>query len=144
MSSNDRHKVYFSVEEDRHGYGGLFSNIYKHGEYSLGLPTRPQQTNLNPLESSSFQCYHHTVHMNCSTGEWFRSTVGVRQECLFSSTLFNFFLERIMSDALEEHDGKISTGGKSITSLRFADDIDALTEKEQKLEALLESLDKIL
>ena len=46
-----------------------------------------------------------------------------------------------MSDALEEHDGKVSIGGRNITNLRFADDIDALAEEEQELEAL-ESLDK--
>ena len=42
------------------------------------------------------------VQMNGSIGEWFRTTVGVRQGCLLSPTLFNIFLERIMSDALEE------------------------------------------
>ena len=47
-----------------------------------------------------------------------------------------------MSDALEDHDGKVSIGGRNITNLRFADDIDALAEKEQELEALVESLDK--
>ena len=47
-----------------------------------------------------------------------------------------------MSDALEEHDGKVSIGGRNITNLRFADDIDALAEEEQKLEDLVESLDK--
>ena len=31
-----------------------------------------------------------------------------------------------MSDALEEHDGKVSIGGKNINNLRFAYDIDAL------------------
>ena len=46
------------------------------------------------------------VQMNGSIGEWFRTTVGVRQGCLLSPTLFNIFLERIMSDALEKHDGK--------------------------------------
>ena len=61
--------------------------------------------------------------MNGSIGEWFRTTVGVRQGCLLSPTLFNIFLERIMSDALEEHDGKVSIGGRNITNLRFADDI---------------------
>ena len=45
-----------------------------------------------------------------------------------------------MSDALEEHDGKVSIGGRNITNLRFADDIDALAEEEQELEALVESL----
>ena len=78
------------------------------------------------------------VQMNGSIGEWFRTTVGVRQGCLLSPTLFKIFLERIMSDALEEHDGKVSIGGRNITNLRFADDIDALAE----LEALVESLDK--
>ena len=47
-----------------------------------------------------------------------------------------------MSDALEEHDGKISIGGRNITNLRFADDIDALAEEEQELEAVIESLNK--
>ena len=47
-----------------------------------------------------------------------------------------------MSDAVEEYDEKVSTGGRNITSLRFADDIDALAEEEQELEALVENLDK--
>ena len=77
-------------------------------------------------------------------GEWFRTTVGVRQGCLLSPTLFNSFLERIMSDALKEHDGKVNTGGRNITNLRFADDIDSLAEEEQELEALVESIDENL
>ena len=47
-----------------------------------------------------------------------------------------------MSDALEEHDGKVSIGGRNITNLWFADDIDALAEEEQELEALVEILHK--
>ena len=47
-----------------------------------------------------------------------------------------------MSDALEEHGGKVSIDGRHITNLRFADDIDALAEEEQEVEALVESLDK--
>ena len=82
------------------------------------------------------------VQMNDSIGEWFRTTVRVRQGCLLSPTLFNIFLERIRSDALEEHDRKVSIGGGNITNLRFADDIIALAEEEQALEALVESLDK--
>ena len=46
------------------------------------------------------------------------------------------------ADVLEEHDGKVSIGGRNITNLRFADGIDALAEEEQELEALVESLGK--
>ena len=35
------------------------------------------------------------VLLNSSVGDWFRTTVGVRQGCLLSSTLLKIFLERI-------------------------------------------------
>ena len=84
------------------------------------------------------------VQVNGSIGEWFSIKVGARQGCLLSTILFNIFLERIRSDALEEHDGKVNTiGDRNITNLRFADHIDALAEEEQEeLEALVESLEK--
>ena len=47
-----------------------------------------------------------------------------------------------MSGALDEHNGKVSISGRTITNLRFADDIGVLAEEEQELEALAESLDK--
>ena len=82
------------------------------------------------------------VQMNGSTGEWFRTTVRVRHGCLLSPTLINIFLKRIMSDALEEHDRRISIGGRNITNPEIADDIHALAEEEQELEVLVESLNK--
>ena len=71
-----------------------------------------------------------------------KKTVGVRQGCLLSPNLFINILERIMTDALEEHDGTVSICGRNITNLRFSDEIDTLAEKEQEVEALVESLDK--
>ena len=51
-----------------------------------------------------------------------------------------------MSDALEEHAGEVSIDSRTITSLWFASDIDALAEGEQELEALVErqNLQKVL
>ena len=48
------------------------------------------------------------VLFNNSIGDWFRTTVGVRQGCLLSPTLFNIFLERIMTDALEDGEGTVN------------------------------------
>ena len=67
----------------------------------------------------------------------------VRQKgCFLSPTLFNIFLERIMTDALEEHAGKVSIGGRNISNLQFANETVALADEQQELEALVESLDK--
>ena len=98
--------------------------------------------NLVPTIEQLYDKATSAVQMNGSLGEWFRTTVRVKQGNLLSPTLFNVFLKRIMSDALEEHDGKDSIDGRNITNLWFADAIDALAEEEQELEALVESLDK--
>ena len=47
-----------------------------------------------------------------------------------------------MTDALEDHEGTVSTGGRSITNLRFVDDIDGLAGEEEELANLVEHLDK--
>ncbi|WP_419607861.1 reverse transcriptase domain-containing protein [Thiolapillus sp.] len=70
-------------------------------------------------------------------GEWFRTTVGVRQGCLLSPTLFNIFLERIMTDALEYREGNVRIEGRTITNLRFADDIDGSAGEEEELANLV-------
>ena len=51
------------------------------------------------------------------------------------------FLERIKSEAQEEHDGKVSIS-RNIIDLQFADDIDGVAKEEQEQEALIESLNK--
>ncbi|WP_293703486.1 hypothetical protein, partial [Thiolapillus sp.] len=56
--------------------------------------------------------------------------------CCFA--LFNIFLERIMTDALEDHEGTVSIGGRTIINLRFADDIDGLAGEEEELANLVE------
>ena len=47
-----------------------------------------------------------------------------------------------MTDALEDHVGTVSIGGRTNTSLRFADDIDGLAGEEVELTNLVERLDK--
>ena len=50
--------------------------------------------------------------------------------------------EKIMTDALEDHEGTVSIGGRTITNLHFADDIDGLAGEEEELANLVERLDK--
>ena len=83
------------------------------------------------------------VFFNSSIGNWFRTTVGVRQGCLLSPTLFNILLERIMTDALEDYEGTVSIEGRAITNLRFADNIDGLAGEEEELAKLVECLYKV-
>ena len=47
-----------------------------------------------------------------------------------------------MTDALEDHEGTVSIGGRTITNLRFADDMDGLTGEEEELANSVECLDK--
>ena len=47
-----------------------------------------------------------------------------------------------MTDTLEDHQGTVSTGGRTITNLCFADDIDGLAGEEEALANLVEHLDK--
>ena len=47
-----------------------------------------------------------------------------------------------MTDGLEDHEDTVSTGGRTITNLRFADDIDGVEGEEEELEKLVERLDK--
>ena len=51
-----------------------------------------------------------------SIGDWLWTTVGVRQGCLLP--------KRIITDALEDHEGTVSIGGRTITNLCLADKVD--------------------
>ena len=48
-----------------------------------------------------------------------------------------------MTDALKDHQGTVSIGGRAIANLSFADDIDGLAGKEEELASQVGRLDKI-
>ena len=98
-------------------------------------------TNLIQVIKNLYNKATSAVLFNSSIGDWFRTTVGVRQGCPLSHILFNIFLERMMTDALEDHEGTVSTEGRTITTLHFANDIDGLAGEEEELANLVERLD---
>ena len=80
------------------------------------------------------------VLINNVTGNFFDTTVGIRQGCLLSPVLFNIFLEQIMINTLHEHTSTISIGGHNISNLRFADDIDLIAGSNTELQVLTNRL----
>ena len=69
-------------------------------------------TNLIQVIKNLYNKATSAVLLNSSKGDWFRTTTGVRQGCLLSPTLFIIFLERIVTDAIEDHEGAVSIGGR--------------------------------
>ena len=48
------------------------------------------------------------------------------------------FLEKIMFEALDVHEGIVSIGGRLITNLRFVDDVVVNAEDEEKADVLVD------
>ena len=79
-----------------------------------------------------------TVRTGQGTTDWFQIGKGVRQGCILSPCLFNFYAEYIMRNAgLEETQAGIKTVGRNISNLRYADDTTLMAESEEELKSLL-------
>ena len=79
-----------------------------------------------------------TVRTGHGTTDWFQLGKGVRQGCILSACLFNFYAEYIMRNAgLEEAPAGIKIAGRNINNLRYADDTTLTAESEEELKSLL-------
>ena len=79
-----------------------------------------------------------TVRTGHGTTDWFKIGKGVRQGCMLSPCLFNFYGEYIMRNAgLEETQAGIKIAGRNISHLRYADDTTLMAESEEELRSLL-------
>ena len=79
-----------------------------------------------------------TVRTGHGTTDWFQIGKGVRQGCILSPCLFNFYTEYIMRNAgLEETQAGIKIAGRNINNLRYADDTTLMAESKAELKSLL-------
>ena len=79
-----------------------------------------------------------TVRTGHGTTDWFQMWKAVRQGCMLSPCLFNFYAEYIMRNArLDEAQAGIKIVGRNINNLRYADDTTLMAESEEKLKSLL-------
>ena len=61
---------------------------------------------------------------------------GVRQGCILSPCLFNFYAEYIMRNpGLEKAQAGIKIAGRNISNLRYTDDSTSMAESEEQLRA---------
>ena len=75
--------------------------------------------------------------------EWFQIGKGIRQGCILSPCLFNFYAEHIMRNAgLEEAQAGIKIARRNINNLRYADDTTLMAESEEELKSLLMKVKK--
>ena len=64
--------------------------------------------------------------------DWFKIGKGVRQGCILSPCLFNFYAEYIMRNAgPEETQAGIKIAGRNINNLRYVDDTTLMAESEE-------------
>uniref|UniRef100_A0AC11EHV4 Uncharacterized protein n=1 Tax=Ovis aries TaxID=9940 RepID=A0AC11EHV4_SHEEP len=78
------------------------------------------------------------VRTGHGTTDWFQKRKGVRQSCILSPCLFNFYAEYIMRNTgLEEAQAGIKIAGRNINNLRYADDTPIMAESEEELKSLL-------
>ena len=79
-----------------------------------------------------------TVRTGHGKTDLFQIGKGVCQGCLSSPCLFNFYAEHIMwNGGLDEARAGIQIAGRSINSLRYADDTTVMAESEEELKSLL-------
>ena len=79
-----------------------------------------------------------TVRTEHGTTDWFQIGKGVRQSCILSPCLFNFYAKYIMRNAgLEETQAGIKIDRKNISNLRYAYDTTLMAESEGELKSLL-------
>ena len=75
-----------------------------------------------------------TIRSGHGTIDWFQIGKGVRQGCILSPCLFNFYAECIMwNGQLDEAQAGIKTARRNINNLRYADDTTLMAESTEEL-----------
>ena len=99
----------------------------------MGIPNH-----LTCLMRNLFADQEETVRTGHGTTDWFQIGKGVRQGCVLSPCLFNFYAEYIMRNTgLDEAQAGIKIAERNIKNLRYTDDTTLMAESEEELKSLL-------
>ena len=98
----------------------------------MGIPDH-----LTCLLSNLYADQKATARTGHGTTAWFQIGKGVRQGCILSPCLFNFYAEYIMRNAGLEAQAGNKIARRNINNLRYADDTSLMSESEEDLKSLL-------
>ena len=99
----------------------------------MGIPNH-----LTCLLRNLYASQEATVRTGHGTTDWFQIGKAVRQGCILSPCLFNFFAEYIMRNTgLEEAQARIKIAGRNVNNLRYAYNTTIMVESKEELKSLL-------
>ena len=120
--------IYFCFIDYAKAFVWITTNLWKVLQ-EMGIPDH-----LTCLLRSLYTDQEATVRTGRGLTDWFQIGKGVRQGCILSPCLFNFYAEYIMRNAgVEEAQAGIKIAGRNINNLRYADDTTLMAESEEDL-----------
>jgi len=125
--------IYFCCTDYAKGFDCVDHNTLWKIQKEMGIPDH-----LSCLLRNLYAGQEATVRTGHGTTDWFQIGNRVRQGCILSPCLFNFYAEYIMRNTgLEEAQAGIKIDGRIINNFRYADDTTLMAESEEELKSLL-------
>ena len=115
---SSRKNIYFCFIDYAKAFDCLYHNKLWKIVKEMGIPDH-----LTFLLRNLHTGQEATVRTEQGITDWFQIEKGVRQGCILSPCLFNFYAKYIMRNTgLEETQAGIKIAGRNINNLRYADD----------------------
>ena len=115
---SSRKNIYFCFIDYAEAFDSVDHNKLWNILQEMGIPDH-----LTCLLRNLYAGREATVRTGHGTTDWFQIGKGVRQGCVLSPCLFNFYAEYIMgNNGLDEAQTGIKIAGRNIKNLRYAND----------------------
>ena len=124
--------VYLCFIDYRKAFDTVVHEILWHEMKKMGFPTH-----IIMLIKNLYEQQQAAVRTAYGLSEWFSIGQGVRQGCILSPHLFNIYAEAIVREALDNFEGSITIGGRTVNNLRYADDVVLIAGSMQELQELV-------
>ena len=135
---SSRKNIYFCFIDYAKAFDCVDHNILWKILREMGIPDH-----LTCLLRNLYAGQEATVRTGHEITDWFQIGKGIRQGCVLSPCLFNFYAEYIMRNAgLEEAQAGIKIAGRNINNLRYADDTTLMAESGERTKEPLDESER--